>query len=186
MCFSRRAEAETADPAVAKITPDDYVYWALALRSDRPEADGVKWGDLTPEQAADFAILLAEAEGWSSELQALVQMQDREQTAPLKSGVIPVPISGWRSEGESDPMVTMIGDAAHAVPPTGGIGATMALTDAAVLAGKLSEFGISRRALGEYEREMRAYAGEGIERSVKYGRMLVGMRTQEEMEVMER
>lgn len=78
-------------------------------------------------------------------------------------------------------MVTLIGDAAHVIPPTGGIGATTALTDAAVLGAALAAHGVTRRALEVYEAEMRGYGDQAIERSLSGGKMLISMRDVKDM-----
>jgi 2-polyprenyl-6-methoxyphenol hydroxylase-like FAD-dependent oxidoreductase len=50
-----------------------------------------------------------------------------------------------------------MGDAIHAMLPTLGQGANMALRDAAALAGKLADATDVVAAIGEYEAEMREY-----------------------------
>lgn len=212
MRFGRRHDAAAADSDLAAVIPDDYVYWALSLRSDEPETEGVDWHSIDSSAAADFAENLAKL--WMPSLRAIVTHQDRAQTVPLRSPVTPTPLLNWRDASASttasngvngvngsdplkpshghqstpahSPMVTLIGDAAHAMPPTGGLGATTALTDAAVLGAALAAHGVSRRALEVYEAEMRKYADSAIKKSLQGGKMFVNMRDQEEMKPMER
>ena len=200
MYFGTRDAATAADPELAADIPDDYIYWALALRSDRTELQGVDWRSMNAETAASFAGEMTKT--WSPSLRALVAHADRTQTLPLSAAIMPVPLVNWRAaasatkeSGHDDrsdtatrefspalsPMVTLIGDAAHAMPPTGGVGANLALTDAAILGAALREHGISHRALEVYETEMREYATDAIKKSVKNGKMFMNMRSMEEL-----
>lgn len=195
MRFGGRAGVEASDPGIGASIPLDYVYWALSLRSDEPEARGRDWGAMDSDAAAELAEDLTES--WAPPLRTLVRHQDRSQTQPLRSSIIPIPLRDWRKTNTtngakdsgsaavsptSSPMVTLIGDAAHAQPPTGGMGATTALTDAAVLGASLAEHGITQRALEAYEAEMRGYAGPAIEGSLKGGKIFTNMQDLEEME----
>ena len=200
MYFGTRDTVVAADPKLAADIPGDYIYWALALRSDRTELQGVDWRSMDAEAAADFAGELTKT--WTPWLRALVSHTDRTQTLPLSAAIMPVPLVDWHaaaaaakengSAGGADissqesssalsPMVTLIGDAAHAMPPTGGVGANLALTDAAILGAALREHGVSRHALEVYEMEMREYATDAIKKSVKNGKMFFNMRSMEEM-----
>jgi 2-polyprenyl-6-methoxyphenol hydroxylase-like FAD-dependent oxidoreductase len=198
MRFSRRASAAATDPVLAASIPGDYVYWSLALRSDQREAQGLDWRTMDRSAAADLAEDLTKS--WLPSLHALSTHQDRAQTMPLLSAVTPIPLRDWRvrTQSASDsssadagvtskrlgPMVTLIGDAAHAMPPTGALGATTALTDAAVLGAALATHGVSRRALDLYEAEMRDYATQAIKQSLQGGKMFINMRDLEEMKPM--
>ncbi|KAG6365750.1 hypothetical protein INS49_007361 [Diaporthe citri] len=197
MRFGGRAKVEASAPDLGASIPLDYIYWALSLRSDEPEAQGKEWRAMDSNAAADLAEDLTKS--WAPPLRALVRHQDRSQTQSLRSSIIPIPLRDWRkptavdgAEGSGDetvssvssPMVTLIGDAAHGQPPTGGMGAATALTDAAVLGASLAEHGTTRRALEVYEAEMRAYAGPAIEGSLKGGRIFTNMQDLEEMKPM--
>lgn len=197
MRFGGRAKVEATAPDLGASIPLDYVYWALSLRSDEPEAQGKDWRAMDSNAAADLAKDLTKA--WAPPLSALLRHQDRSQTQALRSSIIPIPLRDWRkptaTDGAEDsvnakvsstpsPMVTLIGDAAHAQPPTGGMGAATALTDAAVLGASLAEHGITQRALEVYEAEMRGYAGPAIEGSLKGGKLFTNMQDLEEMKPM--
>lgn len=67
--------------------------------------------------------------------------------------------------------VTLIGDAAHVTTPFVGEGVNMAMLDSVILVRKLREFGISRQAIGEYEKDMFERAGDVIRRSVESGKL---------------
>ena len=60
----------------------------------------------------------------------------------------------------------MRGDAVDAMPPSGAIRALAALHDASILARKLVEDGMGVESIGAYEKEMRQYAGAGIDRGL--------------------
>lgn len=197
MRFGGRAKVEASAPDLGASIPLDYIYWALSLRSDEPEAQGKDWRAMDSDHAADLAENLTKS--WALHLRTLVKYQDRSQTQSLRSPIIPLPLRDWRDTAATDgtddaetakisstssPMVTLIGDAAHAQPPTGGVGAATALTDAAVLGASLAEHGITRRALEVYEAEMRGYAGPAIEGSLKGGKIFANMKDLEEMEPM--
>ncbi|KAL1880107.1 hypothetical protein Daus18300_001470 [Diaporthe australafricana] len=199
MRFGGRAEVEASNPDLGASIPLDYIYWALSLRSDEPEAKGRDWSFIDSEAAADLAEDLTKA--WAPSLRTMVKHQDRTQTQSLRSAIVPPPLRDWRnpagangveasgesakvSAASSSPMVTLIGDAAHVQPPTGGMGATSALTDAAVLGAALAEHGITQRALEVYEAEMREYAEPALMWSLKGGKMFANMYDLEEMEPM--
>lgn len=197
MRFGGRAKVEASAPDLGASIPLDYIYWALSLRSDEPEAQGRNWRSMDSDGAADLAEDLTKS--WAPPLRNLVRYQDRSQTQPLRSSIIPIPLHDWRKPDAtesaedsetpkesptSSPMVTLIGDAAHAQPPTGGMGAATALTDAAVLGASLAEHGITLRALEVYEAEMRGYANSAIEGSLKGGKIFANMKDLEEMEPM--
>ena len=212
MNFGRRASAVAADSVLAASIPSDYVYWALSLRSDRSEAQGFDWRSMDASAAANLAEDLTKS--WLPSLRPLVTHQDRTQTTPLISAIMPIPLVDWspatiasvsaasatenginssdsakaspslpnqHTMPASSPMVTLIGDAAHAMPPTGGLGATTALTDAAILGAALIKHGVSRRALEEYEAEMREYATKAIDSSLQGGKAFASMRGLEDM-----
>lgn len=66
--------------------------------------------------------------------------------------------------------VTALGDAVHAMPPTGGQAAATAIRDAGVLAGALERVGRGDAhlagAVGAYEEEMTTYAGQAVAESL--------------------
>lgn len=200
MRFGGRARVEASDPDLGASIPLDYIYWALSLRSDEPEAKGRDWSSIDSGAAADLAADLTRS--WAPPLSTLVRHQDRTQTQPLRSAIVPIPLRDWRktagasrveasddesakvSVASSPPMVTLIGDAAHVQPPTGGMGATTALTDAAVLGAALAEHGVTQRALEVYEAEMRENAEPALVWSLKGGKLFTNMYNLEEMEPM--
>ena len=69
------------------------------------------------------------------------------------------------------PGVTLIGDAAHVTTPFVGDGVNCAMRDAVILAHKIKEFGVTDKAVVEYEKDMFPHAIDVIERSVASGHM---------------
>jgi 2-polyprenyl-6-methoxyphenol hydroxylase-like FAD-dependent oxidoreductase len=187
MRFGQRENARSTDAEVAAAIPSDYVYWALALRSEQQEAQGIDWRGMSAKETTELTHKLTE--NWDPSMRQLILHQDPEHTMPLLSGVMPLPLTKWRSEANIDdsPLVTLIGDAAHAMPPTAGVGATSALTDAAILGELLDKHGLTTHALEEYEKQMFEYGAKAIEGGCKNGKMFMpGLRDMSEMEPMER
>jgi len=82
--------------------------------------------------------------------------------------------------------LTLIGDAAHRMPPYAGEGVNMALLDALVLAENLGsdQFGSIQEAIGAYEREMLARATEITQASLLNTVMLHGENAIAEMQAL--
>ncbi|KAI9727228.1 MAG: hypothetical protein M1834_008488 [Cirrosporium novae-zelandiae] len=157
--------------------PEDYVYWVLLSRKSVFGLSDDEFLRMTHEEAHAFSLKITA--GWHPSLRPLLELQDVQQSIPLRlSSVTPV-IDAWEPS-----RVTLVGDAAHAMPPTGGRGANTALRDVAVLAKRLEE-GLTVEKIAEYEQEMRVYAGEAIEISAAGGKSLFGMRPFEELRQVE-
>jgi 2-polyprenyl-6-methoxyphenol hydroxylase-like FAD-dependent oxidoreductase len=175
------------DADTAAAIPSDYVYWALALRSEQEEAQGIDWRSMSAEETVGLTHKLTE--NWDNSMRQMILHQDPKHTLPLLSGVMPLPLARWRNEAElhDSPFVTLIGDAAHAMPPTAGVGATSALTDAAILGEVLDKHGLTVHALEEYEKQMFDYGAKAIEGGCKNGKMFMpGLRDMSEMQPMDK
>jgi 2-polyprenyl-6-methoxyphenol hydroxylase-like FAD-dependent oxidoreductase len=111
--------------------------------------------------AADLSRALTA--GWHERLRPIFEEQIDDEAAFLKmSTSSPDGVAEWKSE----PRVTLIGDAVHAMTPAGGVGANTALRDAALLGRLLADAVGSREGLtATYEREMRAYASANVKMS---------------------
>jgi 2-polyprenyl-6-methoxyphenol hydroxylase-like FAD-dependent oxidoreductase len=104
--------------------------------------------------------------GHAEELKAIIQAIDTPFHAwPLY--YFPPESLNWRAASD----VTLIGDAAHVTPPFLGEGVNIAMKDSVVLSRKLKEFGISQKAIEEYEKDMFPRARDIIERSVESGEL---------------
>ena len=60
--------------------------------------------------------------------------------------------------------MTLLGDAIHCMPPTGGVGANTALSDSASLC-ELIKDGVE--GIAQFEEKMFGYAGQAIQRSME-------------------
>ncbi|MGX1515794.1 FAD-dependent oxidoreductase [Streptomyces collinus] len=127
----------------------------VALRKPLEWFDGM---DLA--EAAGAARVAQEFSGWAPELTAMITDAD---TAPVLRPLHTLPAEHrW----ERVPGVTLLGDAAHLVPPSGE-GANLAMYDGAELARALAEHpGDTEAALAVYERDLFARgAAEAVEAS---------------------
>jgi salicylate hydroxylase len=138
----------------------DYIMWGLLTRrANLP--DNLERLD----EAGLLALALQRITGWHPNLRRLVAATalDTVLLTPIRSSV---PVDSWPAS-----TVTLLGDAIHSMPPTGGIGANTALRDAAVLAGKLAAVADGERvlleAVAEYEAEMRHYGFAAVNSSLR-------------------
>ncbi|UFU03612.1 FAD-dependent monooxygenase [Ruania suaedae] len=135
------------------------------------------WGAVMLEwtQTAHLADLHGEAlieaarehlgsRGWTDELAAVVGRAEAASVTSyrfLGASAYPAGIAPW-----SPGAVTALGDAVHAMPPTGGRGASTAIRDAHVLHTELLAAREGRTSLvgavGSYERQMRRYAARAV------------------------
>jgi salicylate hydroxylase len=100
--------------------------------------------------------MLAVLEGWHPAAQALVAGLDLESVFAIPFGFLE-PAETWNPS-----RVTVIGDAAHGMLPTLGMGANLALNDAALLTDQLERVARGEaellEAIGAYEAQMREIA----------------------------
>lgn len=149
----------------------------------------------------EFLIHLSDAERvafsiqmpqhWHPELRPILELQDPIATACLRVGVTHPHMNAWQPSA----YVILIGNAAHVLPLTGGVGATTALIDAWELCQVLarlpelatqaedggpipnteSQIEGMEKAIGEFEAGMRKRARENIRRSLERGKWIGGM-----------
>lgn len=155
--------------------PDDYVYWVLCARKGLCGISDDKLLHLSNSEAA--ALTIGITAHWKSQFRSLFEMQDTSKTACLRVITVKPDITAWAPSDK----VTLMGDAAHVMSPTAGIGATTALCDAAALAKVIQEEGVTLDGLARYEDGMREKAKEAILRSQMGGKDLFGMRDFEGM-----
>ncbi|MDL5158604.1 FAD-dependent oxidoreductase [Actinomycetospora termitidis] len=142
--------------------PDgSYVLWSVGAPLDRWPTDPREAAD--PEELRTLA--LGALDGWRAGARDLVAAARADTLSPLSFWVAP-DVPHWQTL----PGVTLLGDAVHCMPPTGGIGASTALQDAAALVDvlALTEEGLARPvpALAAYESAMLARGRAAIEASV--------------------
>lgn len=109
-------------------------------------------------------MMLSLTEGWAPALRGLFERIEVPSIFPQSVRVLK-PLGPWKAS-----RVTLLGDAIHAMPPTFGAGANLALKDGAELAARLvrveaGELPLLEAAAG-YEEAMRRYAYPILEMSV--------------------
>ncbi|MCJ1373963.1 hypothetical protein MMC20_005193 [Loxospora ochrophaea] len=156
--------------------PGDYIYWVLcALQGPfgMPDDQLLK---LSGSEAAELSCKMIAS--WDPPLKGLLELQNSGQTSALRVLTAPPTIQPW----EPSAQVTLLGDSIHAMPPTAGSGANVALQDAAALVNALKD-GISADRIGKYEDEMRARAGIAIVQSFSGARRIFNMPPFEELKL---
>ena len=138
-------------------TPDDYIFWALVVK----DALFDTFDEALAKNPGGIAKHLTS--GWRPEIKCIIDNQDLTQTASLRmrtsnqEGATPWP---------TNRRVTLLGDAIHCMPPTGGQGANLAMRDGATLGLALSfdkpgsEIGWSVDTIRQYEAMMRYNQGD--------------------------
>lgn len=107
----------------------------------------------TPETPARLrAAMLQAIDGWHPAVVAIVAQQDPDTIFRIPFAYVE-PLEAWAPS-----RVTVLGDAAHAMLPTLGMGANMALNDARLLVEALAAHDDPIAAIGEYEEQMRQTA----------------------------
>lgn len=109
---------------------------------------------------------------WHPNLRKLAEMADETELSANRIRTSR-PLSAWKTT-----RVTLLGDAIHSMTPYRGIGANIALKDAALLCSKLDEAHRVERplldAIAEYEASMRDYAFAAVEASRKSMAQAIG------------
>jgi 2-polyprenyl-6-methoxyphenol hydroxylase-like FAD-dependent oxidoreductase len=168
----RRTERGTRPTGVPDdlLAPDieDHAFWSLIARRAGFGAPG----DLRDLPSGEMRDLVAGmVRGWSPVLRRLVADSPLHTFAAISiqsSSAIPQ----WESTN-----VTLLGDAIHTMTPLQGLGGNTALRDAARLCRNLAQAAEGRldvrAALGDYEAQMRRYAGDAVRVSRRYAEQFV-------------
>jgi 2-polyprenyl-6-methoxyphenol hydroxylase-like FAD-dependent oxidoreductase len=161
--------------AAAAIAPDvtlepvgDYVMISCSVVPGTVIPAAPDWTAGTPAMLR--AAMLAAIEGWHPAARALVAGVDLDSVFVIPFGYLE-PAPPWEPS-----RVTLAGDAAHAMLPTLGLGANLALRDAAHLLDQLSAArgGGVAAAIGTYEQEMRDYAYPFMRMTMDHDRQFGG------------
>jgi 2-polyprenyl-6-methoxyphenol hydroxylase-like FAD-dependent oxidoreductase len=112
------------DPAAT----EDYIFWALTTRKGGFMDDDQRLLSLTGQQVANLSIEFTKH--WDPSIRVVFEKQAVFETAVLRvSSSNPDHPPTWNTNSR----VTVLGDAVHCMPPTGGQGANAAMYDAALL-----------------------------------------------------
>ena len=114
---------------------------------------------------------------WHPRLKPLFEEMAESEAAFWK---ITCSTPGGVPEWDSEPRVTVIGDAVHSMTPAGGIGANTAVRDSALLGKLLAEAGVCKEGVTDaYEKGMRVYASEAVAKSYALAKAQFGVRIDE-------
>ncbi|CZR54061.1 uncharacterized protein PAC_03944 [Phialocephala subalpina] len=168
------------DGKVSSVSPNlkdqsDYMFVALNFETPSVKLD-------TEDARKQYALKITK--GWDAGLCTLFNMMTESSAIPIHSN--PPEVEVW----QSDERITMMGDAIHAMSPTGGSGGLTAVLDAAVLTRELSQswdgtqwVGLESR-ISAYEKDMRERAKKVLDISFGGGKLLwAGKEWQEYTEV---
>lgn len=144
--------------AAAEIAPDvrlepveDYLMVSCSVAPGTVVPPAAEWDAATPLMLRD--AMLAAIEGWHPAIRTIVGNIALDSIFAIPFGYLE-PGAQWQPS-----RVTMIGDAAHAMLPTLGMGANLALNDARMLLERLGsavqDGGDLVSAIGAYENDMR-------------------------------
>jgi 2-polyprenyl-6-methoxyphenol hydroxylase-like FAD-dependent oxidoreductase len=165
----RRPPAEAAAALAPDVHLDPVEDYMMVSGSLAPGTAIPAPGEWTAETPARLhASMLAAVDGWHPALRGVVERIDRDTLFAISFGRLD-PTPAWEPS-----RVTLIGDSIHAMLPTLGQGANMALRDAGVLADRLAAAGRGEigviDAIGEYERDMRAHVYPILELAADHDR----------------
>ncbi len=139
---------------------DEHVWGAVMLESAQTSA----LTDLSGVELVDGLVALLEERDWSTELVEMIARSDPATVSGFGFHAAPSDVTAlapWQAG-----VITAVGDAVHAMPPTGGRGASTAIRDAETLCDALAEVMAGRAsvvdAVGRYESTMREYAAQVV------------------------
>jgi 2-polyprenyl-6-methoxyphenol hydroxylase-like FAD-dependent oxidoreductase len=154
------------------ILPDtDFLFTAVfhrRSRTEQDEGDYLMWAFVADRGAighpVDLRAAVSErAAGWHPALRRMIAESHSVQSFEFTAAVEPGP---WPSSN-----VTVLGDAAHCMPPVGGLGGNTALRDAQLLCRLLASGepdGVAR-----YEARMRDYGFAAVREASRYLRLAI-------------
>ncbi|KAK5170921.1 uncharacterized protein LTR77_004065 [Saxophila tyrrhenica] len=132
MAFDRTLSTEYEHEMDLKV-PADYIYWVLLFRKDVLPDEHANLLSLSGHQSVEKSLELTES--WHHSLRVLLEEQIPDAASTL-AFLTSTPSFGsdWEAQsGEGKGRVTLMGDAAHPMPPVGGIGANAGFQDSAAL-----------------------------------------------------
>ncbi|MFI6521309.1 FAD-dependent oxidoreductase [Spirillospora sp. NPDC050679] len=160
-------------PVRFRTRPDgasDYLMVTLLTTTERLGLTDAELFALPPEEV--WRLTAQATADWHPAIRAVFGHADRDVFFPIAIR------AGERVDAWESGPVTLLGDAIHTMPPTGGVGANTALQDAATLAGELLAAARDGRPLVEavaaYERVMLPRGFDTIDHSLRMAGQLLG------------
>jgi 2-polyprenyl-6-methoxyphenol hydroxylase-like FAD-dependent oxidoreductase len=151
-CFLFASAVEYPPQSSSPYDREEYVMWGFSARRETVGRTG-SLDDLTGEAAK--ALVLAQMDGWHPKLRRMIE---RAEPGAMTSSAVrsAEPVAPWTTG-----RVTLLGDALHNMTPFRGMGANVALRDAAALCDALVRVDRGEQdllpALAAYERDMVDY-----------------------------
>ncbi|WUH97802.1 FAD-dependent monooxygenase [Spirillospora sp. NBC_00431] len=147
----------------------DYLMITLLASPERLGVPDERLFALAPERLWELTV--EKTATWHPEFREIVARADRDS-------FIPIAIRAGRRVPAWEPgPVTLLGDAVHAMPPTGGVGANTALQDAETLAAELLADKPLAEAVAAYERVMLPRGFDTVDGSLQMAARLFGEAT---------
>jgi 2-polyprenyl-6-methoxyphenol hydroxylase-like FAD-dependent oxidoreductase len=144
--FDPRQPVHEASADVRLDPVESYLMVSCSTTPDTVVPPSAEWTDETPALLRDS--MQRAVRDWHPAAAEIIGRMDLDSIFMIPFGFI-VPAETWEPS-----RVTLVGDAAHAMVPTIGMGANLALRDAEQLVAHLIEGGVG--AIGAYEQDMRA------------------------------
>lgn len=144
----------------------DYLMTVLTARPERLGVPDEKLFRMASDEL--WALTVDAVAGWHPVVRELFAHADPATFFPITIR------AGERVEVWEPGPVTLLGDAIHTMPPTGGVGANTALRDAQTLAGELTGGAPLVDAVGAYERVMLPRGFEVVDRSLAMAAQMFG------------
>ncbi|GAA2150339.1 FAD-dependent monooxygenase [Kitasatospora kazusensis] len=165
MLFRERPSQAAARlwPQARLVDSDDYYMSVFNVHQQDLGIGDEEFFALSGEELC--ALVVDRTKAWHPDLREIFAFALPETTfaVPLRATR---PVRAW----ETGPVVPL-GDAVHAMPPSGGVGANTAVRDAQALSGLLAAVDRGERelagAVAEYQEAMVGYATEGVEMSLR-------------------
>jgi hypothetical protein len=174
--FNAMAELMRFDQRVDGV-PVDYIFWVLFLKPEHyPDEKAVEVVATDSEALMSFARKATK--DWHPSIRVLLEQPGVGASQLQNMTAVPTQLA---VNPNASSRVTLMGDSAHFMPPTGGLGASTALKDAALLSQKIQQAGPTAEALRQYEEEMLPYARQAYDMTLIGGRAIFGFKDWEDM-----
>jgi 2-polyprenyl-6-methoxyphenol hydroxylase-like FAD-dependent oxidoreductase len=144
----------------------DYLMTTLTARPERLGVPDEKLFRMAPDEL--WRLTIDATAAWHTGVRELFAHADASTFFPITIR------AGERVEAWEPGPVTLLGDAIHTMPPTGGVGANTALRDAQTLAGELTRGSSLVDAVAAYERVMLPRGFEVVDSSLRMAGQLFG------------